>query len=208
MKILKHSILIPLLWLFSFCASMSAEPAKDHPFLHPLFADHAVLQREVKVPVWGWSAPGTTVTVTFSDQRKMATTGPDGKWLVRLDAMSASATPQILTVATTDRTNTVTDVLVGDVWLASGQSNMEMGVGNCNVPDEIAAANHLNIRLLTVPRKVATEPQSACDCQWLPCNPTTIMVGQWSGFSAAAPINASEVQKMTHSRPLLKGIRP
>jgi len=93
------------------------------------FADHAVLQRGMKVPVWGWSAPGDTITVAFAGQAKTATAGDDGKWMVEIEPLEASFEPA--TMAITGRGGasvTVTNILVGEVWLASGQSNMQWPV--------------------------------------------------------------------------------
>ncbi len=163
------------------------EAATDHPLLHPLFCDHAVLQRNQRVPVWGWAAAGSKVTVTFAGQSQSAVAGADGKWLVRLKPMKASAESRSLTVTnhTTHESATINDVLVGDVWLCSGQSNMEMGVQICNATNDIAAANYPLIRLLTVPRLISAMPVDSLACQWLPCSPTTITQGVWGGFSAA-----------------------
>ena len=157
------------------------------PLLHPLFCDHAVLQRDAKVPVWGWAAPGVKVTVTFAGQTQTAVAKADGKWMVRLKPMPASAESRTLTVRSADGSETVTinDVLVGDVWLCSGQSNMEMGMRLTGATNDIANANFPNIRLLTVPHGVALEPQETLKCNWLPCSPATLAQGQWEGFSAA-----------------------
>src|ERR1017187_720555 len=166
-------------------AAVAAGAAEEHPFLHPLFCDHAVLQRGVPVPVWGWSAPESKVTVTFARQSRTAITGTDGKWLVEFKSMRASSEPRVLSVTnpTTHESAVVSDVLVGDVWLCSGQSNMEMGVGACNATNDIAAANFPLIRLLTVPRRIATQPVETMQCRWLPCSPDNIKQGLWGGFS-------------------------
>ena len=99
------------------------------------FADNAILQRQMKVPVWGWSKPGTKVTVAFAGQEKTVTAGKDGKWMCRLDELKANATPRQM-VITDGRGKKVVlkDVLVGEVWLASGQSNMQWKVAksSCN----------------------------------------------------------------------------
>jgi len=168
------------------CAS-AAESTPTLPFLHPLFSDHVVLQRGVKVPVWGWSTPGTKVTVTFGGQTRTAVAQPDGKWIVHLSAMPVSAEPRTLTVNSTadNQSVIVQDVLVGDVWLCSGQSNMEMGIGACNATNDIAQANFPHIRLLTVPRLIANSPTQTLECRWLPCSPETVTKGLWGGFSAA-----------------------
>ena len=158
----------------------------EHPFLHPLFCDHAVLQRDVPVPVWGWSEPGAKISVSFAGQTRTTVAGTDGKWMLKLKSMRTSSESRTLSVTnfTTHESATANDVLVGDVWLCSGQSNMEMGVGACNATNDIATANFPLIRLLTVPRRIATAPVDTLTCQWLSCSPETIKQGLWGGFSA------------------------
>ena len=98
------------------------------------FCDNAILQRQMPVPVWGWSKPGTKVTVSFKGQAKTASADKNGKWMVRLDPLTASADPAEMTV--TDSAGhkvTLKNILVGEVWLASGQSNMEWIASKCNV---------------------------------------------------------------------------
>jgi len=174
--------------LFAFNIMVCASAADAKPLLHPLFADHAVLQRDSRVPVWGWAQPGESITVSFAGQKKNATAGPDGKWMVYLDPMEACAKGRILSVRSINGNlkSEISDILVGDVWICSGQSNMEMGIGACNVPDEIAAANFPRIRLLNVPKKIAYTPESTIQCAWLLCSPATLIQGPWGGFSAAA----------------------
>jgi sialate O-acetylesterase len=158
-----------------------AEPP-SRPLLHPLFSDGAVLQRGVEVPVWGWTEPGATVSATFARQASKAVAGADGRWMVRLKPMRASAEPAELRVSSSAGpvTVTVTNILVGDVWVCSGQSNMEWPVSAANdAQQEIAAADHPLIRLFTVPKMIAYEPQATVDAKWLPCTPATI-----GGFSA------------------------
>ena len=164
----------------------AASAAEQHPFLHPLFCDHAVLQRDASVPVWGWSEPGAKISVSFAGQTRTTVADKNGKWLLKLKSMRASTEPRTLSVTnfTTHESAAANDVLVGDVWLCSGQSNMEMGVGACNATNDIATANFPLIRLLTVPRRIATEPVDTLACQWLPCSPDTIKQGAWAGFSA------------------------
>jgi len=93
------------------------------------FRDHAILQRGVKAPVWGWSKPGTQVTVAFAGQSKTATTGKDGKWMLHLEPLEANAEPSELTVRAAGQSIVLKDILVGEVWHASGQSNMEWIAG-------------------------------------------------------------------------------
>lgn len=95
------------------------------------FRDHAILQRDKKVPVWGWSKPGTRVTVAFAGQSKSVTAGKDGKWMLELDPLRASAKPQELVISEEGgKTLILKDILVGEVWHASGQSNMEWVAGS------------------------------------------------------------------------------
>ncbi len=174
-----------------------ASDSESRPFVHPLFTDHAVLQRDVRVPVWGWAEPKTQVTVTFAGQEKKAIAEPDGSWRATLDPLPASSEPRQLQVTSSKSQNSIirNDILVGDVWLCSGQSNMEMGMGICKVSNEIARANFPLIRLLMVPHKIAFKPESTLSCAWQPCNPTTLLQGGWGGFSAAGFFFGRELHK-------------
>ncbi|MFU8781455.1 MAG: hypothetical protein ACNA71_10610, partial [Kiritimatiellia bacterium] len=108
--------------------SNAAEPNRGLTLGAP-FADHAVLQREMQVPVWGWSAPGAKVTVEFGKQKKQATAGAAGKWMLMLDPLKASFAPaQMVVRDNKGNALTIDDLLVGEVWLASGQSNMQWPV--------------------------------------------------------------------------------
>ena len=183
--------------LFAFTIMGNASEVDSKPLLHPLFADHAVLQRDSRVPVWGWAQPGATITVSFAGQKKNATAWPDGKWMAYLDPMPACKTSRTLKVQSTEPNKKfkISDILVGDVWICSGQSNMEMGIGESNVPGEIAAADYPNIRLLNVPKKIAYTPESTLKCSWQPCSPATLIQGPWGGFSAAAYFFGLELQR-------------
>jgi sialate O-acetylesterase len=177
-----------LLLLIVFFAGLAypVVAATELPLLHPLFCDHAVLQRDAPVPVWGWTTPGAKVVVTFAGQTRADVAGPDGKWMVKLQPMHASSESRTLTVSNSvdHATVSINDVLVGDVWLCAGQSNMEFGMQMCNSSNDIATANFPDIRLLTVPHEAAVEPQSIVECHWLRCNPTSLSAGSWNGFSA------------------------
>ena len=156
-----------------------------------MFTDGAVLQQGMPVPVWGKAAPGEKVTVSFAGQQKSATADADGKWRVTLDALAASKDPRELTVAATN-TITVKDVLVGEVWICSGQSNMAMTVGGClNAAAEIAAAKDTPlIRQFAVPRLDATRPQSDVNARWTAAAPETV-----AGFTAAGYFFARELNR-------------
>ena len=126
--------------------------------LPTVFGDHMVLQRDAAVPVWGWSDPGETVTVTFRDQSKSGTADDHGAWRVALDPLSVGE-PGTLTV-TGNNTIEFEDVLVGEVWVCSGQSNMQFSVNSAIDSDlEASSANFPNLRLFQVPTITATEPQ-------------------------------------------------
>lgn len=98
------------------------------------FADHAILQREQAVPVWGWSKPGTEITVEFGGQKQSSKAAADGKWTVNLAPLEASHEPREMTIAEKDgETRILKDILVGEVWMASGQSNMQWTAGKSSV---------------------------------------------------------------------------
>ena len=148
--------------------------------LPAIFSDHLVLQCQTALPVWGWADPGEEVTVTLGEQTETTTADPTGKWSVTLAALEAGG-PHTLTVKGKN-TIEVADVLAGEVWLASGQSNMAMAVASsANFPEEQAAADHPGIRMFTVARVPGETPQQRCEGQWQVSSPETV-----GGFSATA----------------------
>ncbi len=180
-----HFVLISLCWL--------SLGTPCHAMMAHVFGDHMVLQRGQPVPVWGWARPGEAVTVSFAGQTKQATaTGPDGRWEVRLDPLEASAEGRDLVVQGAE-TVTYHDVLVGEVWLCSGQSNMQKPLGTWRgqpVPTvdfekELAAANYPLIRLMNI--EITNAPSPARDFSvttrpnpdypwlgWVPCTPASL----------------------------------
>ena len=167
------------------------------PFLHPLFTDNVVLQRGVPDPVWGWTAPGTLVTVRVAGKGAKAVAGADGKWLVRLPPLPVGG-PYLLTVSG-PQTVTLSNVLVGDVWLCAGQSNMDFGIGNTPTgAAEIAAADHPLIRLFTEGAPISATPRDVLSGQWAVCTPQTVSVGHWNGFSAVAYVFGRDLQAAVH----------
>jgi sialate O-acetylesterase len=154
--------------IFSLLASLTfahtafADDVSSALKLPAIFGDNMVLQQQQAVPIWGWSAPGANVTVKFAGQTKSTHADAQGRWTVKLSKLKASAEPQSLVVES-GTTQTFTNVLVGEVWLCSGQSNMEKPIGDqpgqkpCfNAPEELAAANYPNIRLFKVDKILAT----------------------------------------------------
>lgn len=114
-------------------AKPAAKPAPEIELGAP-FADNAVLQREMDLPVWGWSKPGTKITVEFAGQKVSAEAGKNGKWLVKLGPLKANAEPAEMIITASDGKKIVLkNVLVGEVWMASGQSNMQWIAGKCDV---------------------------------------------------------------------------
>ena len=175
-------------WLLSLLLLTVLEapsPAQAEVRLPHVFGSHMVFQRDQPLIIWGWAAPGETVTVQLGDARQTATANDRGEWKATLPALPAGG-PFTLTVSGST-TVTYDDVMIGEVWLCSGQSNMEFGIGNLkNAKEEIAAANHPGIRLLMVENRWTPTPQSDLDGTWKICTPQTVAEGGWSGFSAVA----------------------
>lgn len=145
--------------------------------LAAVFSDHMVLQRDKPVPVWGWADPGEKVTVEFAGQKHSATADDKGKWSVKLDPLTASADSRELVVRaeTIKAERKVADVLVGEVWLGSGQSNMAMTVSRCRDFDtEKAAAKLPLIRMFKENSPAATSPQADAKGKWDVCSPETV----------------------------------
>jgi sialate O-acetylesterase len=180
-------------------AVLNAAPVNAEALRLPaIFADNMVLQRDMKVPVWGWATPGDVVFVSFAGQSKQATADADGVWRVKLDKMKASFEPQTLTVRAM-KTMVLTNILVGEVWLASGQSNMEKPIGKqsgqkptFNAEAELAAANYPNIRLFKVEKTLAATPQTDVSKfqGWAECSSNAL---DTISFSAAAYFFGREI---------------
>lgn len=157
----------PLTLLAFLSVFSSASAAVKLP---SIFTDHMVLQRDKAVPVWGKAAQGEEVVVEFAGQKKTTTADAAGKWQVKLDPLSANAEPQVLKAGNV----TVQDVLVGEVWLASGQSNMEWEMQM--KPDskaDIPNTTHPNLRLIEVPKTTALTPQDDVPTAWARSSPET-----------------------------------
>ncbi len=148
-----------------------------------VFSDHMVLQRDKPIPVWGWADAGTTVTVEFNGATQTATTAPNGHWQLSLPAMKASSAPLVMTLHDNGQTATVSDILVGDVWLCAGQSNMDFPLGGANGGNEaaVAAGQLAQIRLLHVVAPASGIPADDIPNAWTPCTTATV-----ANFSAVA----------------------
>ena len=171
-----------LLACFLLAVSMLASTALADVQLPKIFGSGMVLQRGLATPVWGTAEPGEEVVVEFAGQKKTAKADAKGNWIVRLDPMEASSKDQIFKVSGDGYAAGFKGVLVGDVWICSGQSNMEWTVQNSlNPQEEIKAADHPNIRLFNVPGHT-TSPLAKRELPggaWQICSPKTV-----AGFSA------------------------
>jgi sialate O-acetylesterase len=191
-----RAVFFPALLLISANVSSLAEVR-----LPKLWTDHAIIQRDRPIHVWGWADIGERVTATLhsanggADETASATADPLGHWSVYLAPRPTGGGAYTLTVTGTN-TIAVSDLLMGDVWLASGQSNMELPLlgfpGSAvlkNGPEEIKAANHPEIRLLHEPKRFSYFPMQDQDATWQICTPETAAT-----FSAVAYFFAREIQ--------------
>lgn len=163
-------------------AGIFAEPARAQLKTHGLFTDNMLLQRGKKVAVWGTTDKSDKVTVKFGDQT-VAATPQDGKWKVELMALTASDMPRDLVISQGDQALTKKNVLVGDVWLCGGQSNMQWEVHqSAGAQEAIAAGKNPNIRLFTVPRQGRPEPASDVAGTWAEATPDTVKTFSAVGY--------------------------
>ena len=194
-----------LIGLSAVAVNAAAQTAtmEEKPFLSPLFSDNMVLQRDIADPIWGWTTPGAEVKVTMAGKTLTTKAGDDGKWMTKIPAHKAGGT---YSIAVAGNQNVVlNNVTFGDVWICSGQSNMEWGMKLVNnTPEEIAAANYPNIRLFTVQKRIAFAPVTGMQKDtenlfgvWSPTTPETISKGGGAGFSAVAYFFGREIHKQT-----------
>lgn len=178
MKAFKSILVSVLLGLVG--VALAVEPKTNAPaiMLGSPIGDHAVLQRDMPVPVWGWCEPGVKITVEFGGQKKSTEAGKDGKWMVNFEPLKASdkAAEMVITDSAGNKV-TLKDILVGEVWLCSGQSNMQYGWGKESLPifnwggDSVLAALALDakakpIRGYTVQTDVSLVPNKSCSGTW------------------------------------------
>jgi sialate O-acetylesterase len=170
-------------------AFSAIEPVYGDVKLPAIISDHMVLQSNAEVPIWGWASPGEEVAVSLD--KSMATTkaGQDGRWKVNLSNLAAGG-PHHLEVKGTN-TLVIKDVLVGEVWLGSGQSNMAMAVNRAkDFDNEVIAANLPRIRMFTVASGPAEQSQADCRGEWVVCSPDTV-----ARFSATAYFFGRELHR-------------
>jgi sialate O-acetylesterase len=178
--------------IFAITASAEVKPSD-------LFTDHMVLQRDVEAPVWGAADPGEAVKVTFNGQTRSTTASADGKWMLRLGKLKAGGPYEMQIEG--KNSIVIHDVLVGEVWLATGQSNMVFTVskkaaffaGMLDEDKEIAAANYPQIRMFTEKTVKAYTPQDNALGDWKVCSPDTA-----GAFSAIGYLFARDLQQELH----------
>lgn len=172
------------------CLLAATWPAQSAITLAPPFRDNAVLQRDKPIPVWGRAEPGEKVSVSFQGRTQATEADASGRWRVDLDPLPASAEPADLTAAGSD-TVRIRNVLVGEVWICAGQSNMAWTVQHSlNGPQETAAASFPLIRHFKVPLKASAAPEESADGTWEICSPETV-----GKFSAVAYFFGRELQR-------------
>jgi sialate O-acetylesterase len=185
-RFVSHASFHRVLLVLAFAALAVALRAEVK--LPALFSEGAVLQQGKPVPVWGWADEGEKVTVEFRGH-KVSATAKGGKWMVKLPRLKAGG-PDILRVAGKN-TIELKDVLVGEVWVASGQSNMEWPIRLTFEPEKaIASAANPSIRLFTVPKLKADKPVEDAKAAWKECGPQTV-----TNFSAVAYFFGRDLQK-------------
>jgi sialate O-acetylesterase len=175
-----------------------ASPARAAVVPNPLFADHAVLQQGTRVPVWGTADPGEAITVEIAGQTASTTAGADGKWLVRLAPLKVGG-PHTLTIAGKNKI-VLADILVGEVWIAGGQSNMErqlgLRAGQQPIDDwekEVATATHPRIRHFGVAQEKSLTPLPTVKGAWVVCSPETV-----KDFTAVGYFFGRDLEKARH----------
>ena len=177
--------------VFLLVLVLGAVPAHADVHVSSLFGDNMVLQREMAVPIWGTADPGEAVTLKIGDAQASAQSDAQGKWMLKLPAMKANAKAQDLTISGKN-TLTIKNVLVGNVWVCSGQSNMEFGLGGCNAPQDIAAADYPTLRRIRLDHRALGRPDRGVPGRWEVCTP-----GSAPGFTAVGFYFARRIQKET-----------
>ena len=184
-RLVHHAIARWMFCAFILVACLSSGIARAEVRLPQVFGSHMVLQQEKPIIIWGRANPGETVKVQLADATQSAQANERGEWKVALPAMKATG-PLTLTVSGSS-TVIFDDVMIGEVWLCSGQSNMELGVGMVNnAKEELANADHPGLRLLMVENRWTPQPQDDISGAWKVCTPESVAAGGWNGFSATA----------------------
>jgi sialate O-acetylesterase len=184
--------------IFAFSLLLVANAADNNPlpFVSPMFGDNMVLQRGKPIRFWGWAKAGESVKVELGGRTVTATAEPDGHWQTEIGA-PAPGGPYAVNISCGRQSVTLHEVLVGDVWLCGGQSNMELGLSRAqNGAEEIKSADHPEIRLFKVQSHVAYSPAATVLGVWKICSPQT--AGENGGFSAVAYFFGCKLQDELH----------
>ena len=188
-------VLLFVLFLTGLAASTAIAELK----LPSITADHMVLQRSRPVPIWGWAKPGEEVTVAIADQTVKGKADDNGRWQVEIGPLEVGKPLELVISDEAGDTKTIKDILVGEVWVCAGQSNMSMAVASSNnANEEIENANYPNIRLFKVVNSgwphgvfmVGDTPQNHCPGNWTACSPATVR-----NYTAAGYFFARKLQK-------------
>ena len=186
-----HSLEILALLFLCDIAALAAD-STPLPFVSPIFGHNMVLQRGKPNTFWGWSKPGDVVSVEIAGRAAKTVTGAQGRWQVQIEPPAPGGPYTIKVVG--PQTVTFNDVLVGDVWLCGGQSNMQLGLPRArNAAEEIKAANHPTIRLYIVSQHVSYSKTEVPQGSWKICSPQTVVEN--GGFSAVAYFFAQRLLK-------------
>ncbi|TAE76835.1 MAG: 9-O-acetylesterase [Verrucomicrobia bacterium] len=178
----------------TIAAFLASPLARADVRLPKIFGSHMVLQQGKPIIIWGWANPGETATVRLGEATHTAVANDKGEWKLSMPAMKAGG-PHTLAVKANNEI-LFENVMVGEVWVCSGQSNMEMGMKKFHIsPQEIAAANHPGIRLMLVENKWTPRPQNDIEGTWKVCTPQTIAEGGWDGFSATGYYFGREIHQ-------------
>ena len=185
---------LPRILAMVACTATAATSFASELRLPRIFGDHMVLQRDKPMKIWGWADPGKGVTVAFAGQTQTTTVAADGTWLLELKPMVVSTEGREFIASCETSKMTIKDVLVGDVWLGSGQSNMELELGGMDRGDVAAfLANHPLIRLMDIPKETSDKPDDDIPgAGWKICTPAAA-----ARFSAVAYYFARDVHVAT-----------
>lgn len=197
---MKHLKLVAVLWGICFWYTQSQAAIK----LPAIIGDNMVLQQNTGIPVWGWSSPGEKIQVEFKGKTYRTITASNGKWMMKLAASKAGGPYEMAISDSHDRV-VLRNILVGDVWIASGQSNMEFGIQTeCHAEEAIAHANDSLIHFFFVPFASSLQPNDdivpvpagSMNGKWIVCSPATMAMNwAWHGFSAIGYYFAREIRK-------------
>ena len=204
--------LLLISWIFLLSISFGLTKAKADVRMPLIFGDHMVLQQDTKIAIWGWADAGENIEVAFAGQKVRTTAHSDGTWKVNLKPIKTKKDGQTLTIIGKNKL-AYSDVLVGDVWVASGQSNMEWGIKvRKEYADDIAGSEDPLLRLFFVPKNTALQPLTDIEvpqgtasperaARWVLCTPEMLAKINGQGFSATAYYFARDM-RAANGRPL------